>query len=98
MIFTGAVSSIGQLGAQPETTGGMYPRVSRPAMETLWNYDNDEKIVPKLAESYEISPDGKTLIIKCRKGVKFHDGTDWNAAALAENFNLIKEFVYGNIN
>ncbi len=91
MIFTGAVSSIGQLGAQAEVTGGMYPRVSRPAIETLWNYDNDEKIVPKLAESYEISPDGKTLLIKCRKGVKFHDGTDWNAAALAENFNLIKE-------
>lgn len=91
MILTGGISNIGQLGAQAEITGGMYPRVSRPAIETLWNYDNNEKTVPKLAESYEISPDGKTLIIKCRKGVKFHDGTDWNAKAVAENFNLIKE-------
>jgi len=91
IILTGAVANIGQLGAQTEVTGGMYPRVSRPAMETLWNYDNSEKIVPKLAESFDVSPDAKVLNIRLRKGVKFHDGTPWNAQALSDNLQLIKD-------
>src|SRR5512143_2284706 len=46
-------------------------------------FDIDEKlnIVPQLALSHETSADGKTVTIKLRPGVKFHDGEPFNAKA-----------------
>ncbi|MDR2005857.1 MAG: ABC transporter substrate-binding protein [Acidaminococcales bacterium] len=50
--------------------------------------DLNEKgvIVPMLAEKWDISPDGKKYTFYLRKNVKFHDGTDFNAAAVKFNF------------
>src|SRR6266853_2325391 len=46
-------------------------------------FDIDEKLnaVPQLALGQETSADGKTVTIKLRPGVKFHDGEPFNAAA-----------------
>src|SRR5437868_13883941 len=46
-------------------------------------FDIDEKlaIVPQLALSHETSADGKTVTIRLRSGVKFHDGEPLDSAA-----------------
>src|SRR5262249_15300890 len=48
------------------------------------------KLVPRLAQSYTVSPDGKTYTFHLRKGVKFHDGTPFNAAAV--EFNIRRQW------
>ena len=47
--------------------------------EPLMQNDPKGKIVPILAESWDISSDGLTYTFHLRKGVKFHDGTTMTA-------------------
>jgi peptide/nickel transport system substrate-binding protein len=45
------------------------------------------KVLPDLAESWEVSTDATQWTFKLRKGVTFHDGTPWNAGAAIYNFD-----------
>ncbi len=49
---------------------------------------------PALAESWTVSADKLTWTIKLRKGVKFHDGTDFNADAVMFQFNRMMNVKY----
>ena len=49
--------------------------------DTLVTLDEYGNLVPELAESWDISEDGKEYTIHLREGVKFHDGTPFDAAA-----------------
>jgi peptide/nickel transport system substrate-binding protein len=62
-----------------------------PAAEKLMEYNRDKELVPFLAESVNVAKDGKSITFKLRKGVKFHDGSDLNAEAVAWNYQLAKD-------
>ena len=73
--------------------------------EGLFGFDKDMKLVPVLAESYTVSPDGLVYTIKLKRGVKFHDGTDFKADAVKANLdratnpdNKLKRFSLYNDN
>ncbi|MBW8301208.1 MAG: ABC transporter substrate-binding protein [Hydrogenophaga sp.] len=50
--------------------------------DKLVDVSPDLKIVPQLATEWNWSADGKELTMKLREGVKFHDNTSFNAAAV----------------
>jgi peptide/nickel transport system substrate-binding protein len=84
-------------GLAPGTAGGWPSEFAsqsddaRPVLETLIRVDNKGNIIPWLAESYKISDDMKSITFNIRKGVKFHDGSDFNADAAKWNLdNYIK--------
>ncbi|HYG60641.1 MAG TPA: ABC transporter substrate-binding protein [Symbiobacteriaceae bacterium] len=62
-------------------------QVFQSLFDRLVDVDKDLKIVPVLAEKWTISDDGKTYTFTLRQGVKFHDGTDFNAEAVKYNFD-----------
>ncbi len=56
--------------------------------EGLLKYNKDStQVEPCLAESWDVSPDGLTYTFHLKKGVKFQDGTDFNAAAVKTNID-----------
>lgn len=59
------------------------------AYDTLVSRDESGKIVPNLAESWEISPDGKVWTFKLRQGAKFHSGAPVNAAAVKATYDRL---------
>jgi peptide/nickel transport system substrate-binding protein len=66
--------------------------VTRQIFETLVDYEpGGFKIVPKLAESWSPSSDGRAWTFTLRRGVKFHDGTDLDAAAVVLNFERARQ-------
>ena len=53
--------------------------------DKLFDVTPDLKIVPQLATGYEWAKDGKSVTLKLRPGVKFHDGEPFNAEAVRFN-------------
>jgi peptide/nickel transport system substrate-binding protein len=62
-------------------------RQAAPAVETLFRVDATGKPSPWLATGYKENRAAKTITITLRKGVKFHDGTDFNAEAVKWNLD-----------
>jgi peptide/nickel transport system substrate-binding protein len=58
-------------------------------IDTLTEFDHNLEPVPHLAESWEMSEDGLAWIFHLRRGVRFHDGTPFNAEAAAFTFNRL---------
>jgi peptide/nickel transport system substrate-binding protein len=70
-------------------------RVMWGIYEPLVNLSRDSRaIVPGLAESWQVSSDGRVFTLNLRKGVKFHDGTPFDANAAKAN--LERNFIRGS--
>jgi peptide/nickel transport system substrate-binding protein len=65
----------------------------RASLEPMMEYkvmpDDSVKIVGVLVESWEGSPDAKVWTFHLRKGIKFQDGSPWNAQAAKWNFERL---------
>ncbi|MEI7342972.1 glutathione ABC transporter substrate-binding protein GsiB [Pectobacterium brasiliense] len=61
--------------------------VAKSFYQGLFGFDKEMKQVNVLADSYDVSPDGLTYTVKLHPGVKFHDGTAFNAAAVKVNLD-----------
>lgn len=57
--------------------------------ESLVRYAKNGEIKPWLAESWEISKNGKVYTFHLRKGVEFSDGTPFTAQAVKMNFDAV---------
>ena len=71
------------LGNNPGNDGRSYNLFA----EKLLYQDFAGTYKPQLAEGWDISDDGRTVTFRLRKGVKFQDGTDFDAAAVKANLD-----------
>ncbi len=84
----GGVLVFGRGGDSPgldpafETDGNSFMICDNVFDQLVLYADESTEIVPGLATSWDISEDGKTYTFHLRKGVKFHDGTDFNSDAV----------------
>jgi peptide/nickel transport system substrate-binding protein len=56
------------------------------AVEKLVDFDKNQVLVPNLAESVKVDDTAKTISVTMRKGIRFHDGSDCDADAVAWNY------------
>lgn len=75
----------------PNSYAGSDMMIGTHIFERLVYYEFDEKketaiSKPWLAKKWEVSPDGKVWTFYLQQGVKFHDGTPFNAEAVKFNF------------
>ncbi len=83
--------SPGNLGAPWRPWTGNDRPLARFAVESLVGLDTNGEPAPQLAISWEANPDTKTITFTLRRGVKFHDGTDFNAEAVKWNLEMYRK-------
>lgn len=75
------------LGDPPLLTDNASNSGAIPCLEALIFSDNAGKMLPVLASNWSVAADNKSITFNLRKGVKFHDGTDFNAKAVKWNMD-----------
>ena len=81
LVFGRGGDSVG-LDPAYETDGNSFMICDNVFEALVFYQDESTALEPGLAKSWTISPDGKTYTFKLREGVKFHDGTPFNADAV----------------
>jgi peptide/nickel transport system substrate-binding protein len=70
---------------------GMIPQV----YDRLARYDQNLKLQPELAESWDLAGDGLVLNLKLRQGVKFHNGREMTSDDVVANYNKARDKATG---
>ncbi|MGI5836875.1 MAG: ABC transporter substrate-binding protein [Chloroflexota bacterium] len=84
------------VASEPPTIDPQGPASSGLSLITPYIFDTlvtrqlDGNYVGILAESWQTSPDGKSIDIKLKSGIKFHDGSPLNASAVVFTFQRFK--------
>ncbi|MBB3064521.1 ABC transporter substrate-binding protein [Limibacillus halophilus] len=78
------------LSFDPHLTGNLQGRGATQAIhDTLFGISETGELAPMLVESWE-QPDNRTYLLHLRSGVRFHDGTPFNAEAVIYNIERIR--------
>ena len=89
-------SDIPYTAGQPDQGGEGYRFIGYQMYDALINWDLTQgerlpDLVPGLAEHWEVSPEDNTKwIFSLRRGVKFHDGAEFNADAVIWNMDRVR--------
>lgn len=81
----GSVSSMDPMNI-PDTNA---ISATRGVYETLVKFDEKNELIGGLAESWEVSDDSLVYTFHLREGIKFHDGTGFNSAAVEANYERV---------
>ena len=90
-----SIAELPTLTGQPTQGGTGFRWAGWTVFDSLvyWDINQDQKIpteIPYLAEEYSVRPDNKAKwVFKLRRGVKFHDGSDFNADAVIWNLEKL---------
>jgi glutathione transport system substrate-binding protein len=80
------------LGLDPtDLNDSVSASASRLFFQGLYGFDRELKLVPVLAESTEVNEDSTQYTVHLRRGVKFHDGTTFDAAAVKLNYDRLRD-------
>jgi peptide/nickel transport system substrate-binding protein len=77
--------SIGRPSKMPRTSFSQ--RHVSPVLETLFRCDKEGKPIPYLVSTVKENAKAGTIVLGLKKGIKFHDGTDFNAEAVKWNLD-----------
>lgn len=73
-------------------------RVLQNIHSSIVTVDENLNVIPGLAESFEVSPDGLTYTFKLRPNVKFHNGATMTSADVKYSFERCKDPATGAVN
>jgi peptide/nickel transport system substrate-binding protein len=79
-------------GLDPHLSPGIQAwHVEGNLFNSLLTIDAQLNYVPDLAESWDALEGGRVYVFHLRRGVKFHDGTDFDAEAVRWNYQRIMD-------
>jgi ABC-type transport system substrate-binding protein len=88
LIYNLSVVNIGDI---PTTAAPYDTWIAEADLESLLAVKDDGSYGPMLATDWKVAPDFTSVTFTLRKGVKFHDGTDFNAAAVKYNLDAFNK-------
>jgi peptide/nickel transport system substrate-binding protein len=71
--------------------------VAMHIFEQLVTRDENNAVIPELAESWQVSPDGLAYTFKIRSGVKFHNGKELTSADVKASFERYKRMALAKV-
>ncbi len=80
------------------TSGTLTFQVARSVYDTLLEPNTEGELVPALAESWDVSPDGLEWSFRLRRGVRFHHGRELSAGDVVATINRIIDPAFASPN